>query len=411
MSSSMSPPWIRSSALRLLASDHDDPSALRAVNAPRMVQVRAVCEERRRIEVSDQQHSVEVYLTDEAVTGLGDTRLKSLKYAIVKLERWLFSTQYHCAAHLPVLEREVLVLQCSRLRCFSGGDLLLIGDPQRLQADPELDRLLRSLKLNSVSQLLAQRQLGTMTLPLANGVESVPFRCRDLRRADGEVPHEQLAEVEAFEKDCPTLSHAALVSWRRNRSVSAEQEGTQEASQLPETLLELDVVAPPPAPMPSPATAEHVPATACAVPEGQGGGLSLEVLDASDAGDSQSRSAAEASEPPGAPSPSQSRYLTQDFQSLEMMSPLAAAAAAPEPMVQGSPMHATELGAGPKETPHEALTPRSISDPLAARWRRRPSASPPSQMHMRLAPSLYRSDYSLAGYDARGRLVLMKRKR
>ena len=398
----MSPPWIKSSILELLADDRDSATstAPRQINMPKMVQVRSVSEERRRIEVSDQQHSIPVYLSDEAVAAMGDTPLRSLKYAIVKLERWLWTTQFHCAAHLPIREGELLVLRCSKLRSFSGGDLLLIGDPRDLMTDADLSCRLRTLKLNRVCQLLASRQLGKMSLPGVDGADPVPFFCRDLRRDEAEVPAEQLQEVEAFERSHPELSHGSLVAWRQSRAAVPEpSEATQVCTQLPETLLEETALP----------EAVHAPETTCAVPADRAGGLSMESLEPSEADDSQSKSAA-----PEEPSP-RSRYLTQDFHSLDQLSPVSALLP-PSKMADSSlskrRSRSGELAeARPGESAEERPSPGAVKPVKHPRWSQRPSDSPPSQVHLRLVPSLYCSEYSLAGYDARGRLILKKRRR
>jgi hypothetical protein len=131
MSSSMTSPWIKPTVLMLLPTERGyenvEDAAARCRNKPVVVQVVSVVAARRMLEVSDQNHTVSVYLTDKCAKSIRGP-LGALKNSIVKLEQWHMSTVAHCAGDQRLEGQGVIAIQCSSLRAFGCGDILLAGE-------------------------------------------------------------------------------------------------------------------------------------------------------------------------------------------------------------------------------------------------------------------------------------------
>lgn len=409
MAASVSTPWVLSTALEM---QQPGPRITRC--KPYVVQVVRVLENLRILEVSDSQHSIAVVLTESCVREL-DVSLTTLRNSLVKLERWHLSTMYCAAADKSIEDIRAarvstpLVIHCAGLRPFGCDDLVEVGNPRDVNEDEELRRrCFDGARVVDVSARLAARQFGEGSVLPGPELRPVSSRNRVLGPRAAELrPEEQLVLAAADHEKPGTLTHRGLLEWRTAR---VEQEAplrrstrlNKEETQLDESSAKR--------PRRSPEALTQVE-TQMAFPASQLGALNMVDDDDEEA-----------------PMP-----LTQDFLSqLELdspapvlISPSAASRPAPAdtfPATQteddGAPITPPEPEPVPAEkqvmevvqepapvqlveavvvanTPRSAVRARSkypLVDAWIALWRGRSSerTDPPSEVHRRLAPDLYR---------------------
>lgn len=176
MSSSLSAPWIKRSVLDVLLSQE-------FVSRPsRICQVTSVDEKLQQITISDTQSEILGYLTSECVASiLSDCEsLKNLKYCIIKLESYHFSTVLQCFGNrnAAILAHEMrtrpVVLQITKLSNLGASDSSVIGCPCGVGENPDVrHHLPRSL--GHWSDLLVTRQFRTEhSLPDYRGYFTTP---------------------------------------------------------------------------------------------------------------------------------------------------------------------------------------------------------------------------------------------
>jgi hypothetical protein len=159
MSNSLSAPWIKRSVLDVLLSQD-------SVSRPsRICQVTSVDEKLQQITISDTQSEIVGYITEECVASIlvDCESLKNLKYCIIKLESYQFSTVLQCCGNrnAAVLAKEMktrpLVLQITKLSSLGASDSTVIGYPCGVGENPDV-RHHFSRSLAHWSDLLVARQ-------------------------------------------------------------------------------------------------------------------------------------------------------------------------------------------------------------------------------------------------------------
>ena len=179
MSKSMPRPWIKRRVLDAL--DAERRTRLEELDGI-LVQVVGVNERLHCLEVSDQQHSMALFLPASHHT----LNLVSLRNSLIRIEKAQISTSYHhisidllntsdiflstqiklgapvytssSSSRHSYIPAQGLALSCQSLKVFGCEDLLVMGDPIDINADREVFNLLRSLPLREVSKRLLYNQ-------------------------------------------------------------------------------------------------------------------------------------------------------------------------------------------------------------------------------------------------------------
>lgn len=234
MTDSISRPWIRSGVLDAL-SDTAPPSSSSAGqgrgSAHKLVQVVHVADACRLLEVSDSQHCVALLLTPRALRQLGGS-LCALKYCIIKIESWHFSTVYHAAAdqRLEDLRRVTsvpLVVHCDGAALFGEVGLGVAGDPSDVLADAQVLAGCQGRGPAALNALLVRRRFPGGLLPGPSGAALVVL---DPPAGEG-LGEEERRLLEAYQDAQQVGSLAALVAAPGQAAEQPSSGSTEFASQ------------------------------------------------------------------------------------------------------------------------------------------------------------------------------------
>ena len=149
MSKSLPSPWLCESILKILSSDANETHTTTNTLKPRIVQVIKVIEPLNIIIIHDKLNSISIMLTEGCVKKICADygSLDTLKYSLIKLEKYYFSTTMQCASNrsledvLKVAKISVpFTIQCSQLIFLGNSDLSLLTESESLPIDLNLDK-------------------------------------------------------------------------------------------------------------------------------------------------------------------------------------------------------------------------------------------------------------------------------